>query len=193
MRRSIINSRGLVAVVGLFWATQGRAQQTTIPSDTSITLERTACFGACPVYTVSIDATGNVVFEGAKYVRVQGRQTDRIPESRVAAILEHADRLGFFDLEDEYRVIRNQDGSTSTVTDLPTAIVGIVRGGRSKRVLDYFGAPKALKDLEREIDEAAQTKRWTAPWGDPGVIRNPEDQERVNRRGLTSAVITLRR
>jgi len=59
--------------------------------------------------------------------------------------------------------------------------------------LDYFGAPKALKDLEREIDEAAQTKRWTAPWGDPGVIRNPEDQERVNRLGLTSAVITLRR
>ena len=157
----------LLVIASLVSFSNVSAQSPAVPGDAVITLERTACFGACPVYTVHIDAHGNVVFDGARYVRVPGRQTDRIPEARVAAILESADRIGFFDLEDEYRVIRNPDGSTMTMTDLPTAIVTIVRGGRTKRVVDYVGAPRSLKELEREIDDAAQTKRWTTP--SPGV------------------------
>ena len=125
-----------------------------------IKLERTACFGECPVYTVTIDARGNVDYNGARSVRVEGRQTDRIPIARVAAILETADRIGFFGLRDQYRVVQNPDGSSTVVTDLPDRFVTITRAGRSKRVEDYFGAPEALKQLERQIDEAAGTKRW---------------------------------
>ena len=42
----------------------------------------------------------------------------------------------------------------------PAAFVTITRAGRSKRIEDYFGAPDGLKQLERQIDEAARTKRW---------------------------------
>src|SRR5688572_14545697 len=82
-----------------------------VPDDFVIKLERTSCFGECPVYSVSIDARGNVAYEGTKFVRVEGRQTDRIQVSRVAALLETAERIGFFDLRDQYRYIRNPDGT----------------------------------------------------------------------------------
>jgi hypothetical protein len=138
------------------------AQKIPIPEDATITLERTACFGDCPVYTVSIDARGNVVYNGTEFVRVKGRHTSRIAVARVAEILEQADRIGFFDLNDQYVEIRHPDGSISTVTDLPTTIVTIARGGRTKRVEDYVGAPEGLAALERLIDEVANTKQWVA-------------------------------
>ena len=137
------------------------AGTTAIPGDPVIKLERTACLGECPVYTVTIDARGNVIYEGARFVRVEGRQTDRIPLSRVISILETAERIGFFQLRDEYRVVQNPDGGSTIVTDLPAVFVTITRAGRSKRIEDYFGAPGALKQLERQIDEAAGTRRWT--------------------------------
>lgn len=161
MRPSRITPGG-VALLAVAASIDGgvRAQTPSVPNDVVIKLERTSCFGECPVYSVTIDGRGNVVYDGTRFVRVEGRQTARILISRVAAILETVDHIGFFDLRDQYRVIRNPDGTETTVTDLPTTFVTITREGRSKRVEDYIGAPEELKQLERQIDDAARTKRW---------------------------------
>lgn len=151
--------RRLLIAVGLATMPALAAGQ-KVPDDFVIKLERTVCGGECPAYWVSIDARGNVTYEGAEFVRVVGRQTDRIPESRAAAVLAIAERIGFFGLRDQYRTISNPDGTETIVTDLPTAFVTITRSGQSKRVEDYFGAPQALKELEQQIDDAARTKRW---------------------------------
>jgi hypothetical protein len=153
------------AAVGIAFAissasSESQGQPDSVPDDVVIKLERTRCFGACPVYTVSIDAKGNVVYEGIRFVQVQGRVTDRIPVSRVAALLATADRIGFFELGDQYRTKKNPDGSETIVTDLPTTFVTITSGGRTKRIEDYYGGPDSLKELERQIDDAAGTKRW---------------------------------
>lgn len=126
-------------------------QSPAVPDDLVIKLERTACFGTCPVYTVTIDARGNVTYDGTSFVRVQGRQTDRIPVASVGKILETAARIGFFGLKDEYSAL---------VSDLPSTFITITRDGRTKRIEDYFGAPDGLKELERQIDDAARTNRW---------------------------------
>jgi len=141
----------------------GTAIQTPPPAgDTMVTLERTACLGTCPVYTVSIDALGNVVYEGKRHVRVTGRQTARISPSRIADILERAERLRFFDLENQYLEADYPDGSKGTVTDLPTTIITLTHAGRSKRIVDYYGAPAGLTDLERLVDEVAGTRQWVS-------------------------------
>ena len=93
-------------------------------------------------------------------MRVEGRQKDRIELSRVAALFETAERIGFFGLRDQYRFILNPDGTETIITDLPTAFVTITRGRQSKRVEDYVGAPQGLKELEQQIDDTARTKRW---------------------------------
>jgi hypothetical protein len=134
-----------------------------VPEDFVIKLERTTCFGACPAYSVAMDAKGNVTYDGKKFVRVVGTQTTRVSVDQVAALADAVKRIRFFDLNDSYRTVRNADGSEMIVTDLPTTIVTVTSDGRSKQVVDYFGAPDSLKALEKQIDETAGTKRWVTP------------------------------
>jgi hypothetical protein len=117
-----------------------------------ITLKATTCFGECPDYTVSIDGSGSVTYEGRQFVRVAGKQTARIDRTAVQALLEEFQRIGFFSLKDNYH--------PGNVFDLPTTYVTVTLGDRSKTVDDYFGAPKSLHDLERHIQEAAGVQRW---------------------------------
>ena len=142
------------------FATGAAAQGVDVPPDALIQLQRTSCDGTCPIYTVTIDAHGSVTYEGERFVRVVGRQTAHIDQSLVAKLLSSAERIRFFELRDAYRSIENPDGTIQSVTDLPTTIVAVTVNGRTKRVADYFGAPDILAPFEREIDEAAGTKRW---------------------------------
>jgi hypothetical protein len=116
-----------------------------------ITLRRTICFGECPDYTVSIDGDGNVTYEGRRFVRVTGKQVARIDRTAVQTLLDEFERIEFFSLKDKY---------TAQITDLATTYVTLVLGDRSKTVEDYHGAPAALRDLERRIDEATGVQRW---------------------------------
>jgi len=155
MTRTVPHRLAIFAAFSIWMAAAAaRAQdQAAVPENALITLERTACFGECPVYRVSIDSLGHVEFTGERFVRVTGQQTARIPPERVGAILQTARRIGFFALRDHY---------TDTITDMPTTFVTVRVGGRSKRVEDYFGAPAGLKELEKQIDEEARTRRWIA-------------------------------
>ena len=40
--------------------------------DVIITLERTECFGTCPVYRLTVHGDGRVVYEGIRFVEVEG-------------------------------------------------------------------------------------------------------------------------
>jgi hypothetical protein len=147
-------------VLGIGLAGAAAAQQPEVPSDAIIRLQRTSCFGLCPIYAVTIDARGTVIYEGERYVRVVGTRTARIPPSLVARLLAHAERIRFFELRDTYRTIENPDGTVTSVTDLPTTFVTVTVNDRTKRVEDYLAAPDALRQFELEIDEAAGSKRW---------------------------------
>ena len=136
------------------------AQPIEIPPDATIQLQRTQCYGSCPVYSITIDARGTVTYEGERFVRVVGRQTARVPRSSVADLLATAHRIQFFYLRDAYRGVEMPSGSVATASDLPTKIVTITANGRTKRVQDDLGAPDNLASFERQIDDAAGTKRW---------------------------------
>lgn len=119
----------------------------------TITLERTPCFGTCPAYTVRIMSDGRVEYEGRRFVRVVGKATATIPLESVQELVRQFDRIGYFELKDKY---------TAMITDLPTTTTSIRKGARFKQIVDYYGAPPALKDLERRIDEAAGSVRWVS-------------------------------
>jgi len=138
------------------------AQEVQVPDDFLITLERTwlHCGGQCPAYTVSIDAQGNVRYDGKMYVRVVGTASDRIPASRVRALAASIDQIGFFTLRDRYTEFRNPDGTRSLVDHYQQTFVAVRRNGESKRIEASQGVPPGLTELVRQIDEAARTQRW---------------------------------
>lgn len=128
-----------------------------------ITLERTACFGACPVYTVSIDGDGAVIYTGRRFVGVTGERHGQASRADVQALLQAFDAARFESLNDAYR---------AHVTDLPSQIITLTRNGHTKRVLDYAGPsagmPAAVRELELQIDRVANTAQW---------VRRPQSGE----------------
>lgn len=128
----------------------------------TITLQRTGCFGSCPIYKVSISSDGSVVYVGKEYVRVKGIQRGKIEPDAAKNLLQDFLDADYFKLEDNYSYITNADGSTTMVTDLPTARTSLTVGARQKTVSDYIGAPKKLKELEEKIDSVSGIKRWVA-------------------------------
>ena len=128
----------------------------------AITLERTACFGSCPVYTISVTPSGQVTFEGRAHVRQLGTATGQIPKQRVDALLVELERAGYFDFASRYAASAPACGRY--VTDLPSAISSATLGGRTKRIEHDHGcgsAPGALLVLEHRIDEVLGSGRWT--------------------------------
>jgi uncharacterized protein DUF6438 len=129
------------------------------PEITRIVLERTACFGACPVYRLTVDRSRKVVFEGKAHVWEVGRQTGRVSKEGFRQLVSKIEEINFFSLKDRYDG-KNADGSGSTVTDLPTRKTSVTRGNVTKTVENYFRGPKGLKELEDLIDEVTNSTEW---------------------------------
>jgi hypothetical protein len=134
---------------------------TTVAQPPAISLERTPCFGGCPVYTISVSSSGQVTFEGKAHVRELGTHTAEIPGQQVDALLMELKRAGYFNFASRYAVSEAACGRY--VTDLPSAISTATLKGRTKRIEHDYGcgaAPGALMVLEQRIDEVLGTERW---------------------------------
>jgi membrane dipeptidase len=127
------------------------SQSAPVQGPIAITLERSPCFGFCPVYSVTLRDDGSVSYEGKQHVKVTGTQTWKIDPAAVRALAQEMRDEGFFELQDEYR---------SMVTDHPTVFTTLTIGGRTKKVLDYVAGPQKLKDFEAKIDEIAGTQKY---------------------------------
>jgi len=116
-----------------------------------ITLERTACFGTCPIYVVTMTDDGSVTYVGRGFVHVTGTARWRIDPLAVRALAAEIDKAGFFEMKDEY---------TALITDHPTTYTDVTIGTRHKRIRDYFGAPPALREIEARIDDVSGATRY---------------------------------
>ncbi|WP_223072863.1 DUF6438 domain-containing protein [Erythrobacter sp. SCSIO 43205] len=146
-----------------------------------ISLQRTACFGSCPDYKVTIYGSGRVLFQSTPHlepddvanvhrafstqsgVRVPGTHETTIEPQVIDQLVAQFEATRFFSLRDEYR---------AEITDNPTYVVTIDTGNGKKSVVDYVGReagmPEAVKALQDAIDAAAGTDRWIE--GTPPVV-----------------------
>ena len=62
-----------------------------------VLLERTACFGTCPVYSVEISRTGFITFTGKAHVLTMNA-TKKVNPRLFRSVVAHLDSAGFFQL-----------------------------------------------------------------------------------------------
>lgn len=114
-------------------------------------LERTPCFGQCKAFRINVYRSGYATFDGRTHVELEGMHHARIGADTLEIIMKEAESLGFFQLQDKY---------DSEVTDLPSAILRVVGGGRDKRVVGRVGTPANFKALF----EKAEALLFPVPW-----------------------------
>jgi hypothetical protein len=108
-----------------------------------ISLQRTACFGTCPIYKIEIFADGSGIYTGTRFVENIGVTKFNLSETQLNLILTQAEAIGFTNMKGEY---------SEPISDLPTTFIQI----KDKKIRDYTGAPKTLKNLEKLIDQMYQ-------------------------------------
>ena len=108
-----------------------------------ISLQRTACFGTCPIYKIEIFSDGSGIYTGTRFVKNIGATKFSLSKPQLNLILTQAKAIDFINMKEEY---------SEPISDLPTTFIQI----KDKKIRDYTGAPKTLKNLENLIDQLYQ-------------------------------------
>ena len=137
-------------------------QSQEIPDDLVITLERTACYGTCPGYKLTVKANGSVVFEGKQFTETKGKAEGEIDKAKVLQLIKEFKDTGYLKLDGKY--------DCHQWTDNPSAKTSIQIDGTKKSIDHYHGCRDGdegfvkelaqLTRLENKIDEIVGSKRW---------------------------------
>ena len=143
-------------IEAIWFASQGKQNQQLAPAQegTVVTLVRHTCFGTCPAYKVSVNASGRVEFHGEA----------NVCEVRPAPIFVDASAVA--QLVDGLTAVRFESMPSYThedVTDASSATITLRRHNTVHVVEHYHGdkaAPRLLNLIEDRIDEVSKSSRW---------------------------------
>lgn len=121
----------------------GRGPQPIPVESDSITYETGPCFGACPVYSVTVRPDGSGVFDGKRFTAVSGERRFTLTPAQYAAF---AARLAPYRPETgNVRYAQGEPLCQRAATDMPSVDIRWTRAiGDSQSLHFYFGC-----DLEK--------------------------------------------
>jgi hypothetical protein len=118
-------------------------------------IERRACYGACPIYSLTVYRDGEVEYFGEQFVIVHGNQRAHVGPATIELIDRAFARANYFALAETY--------TTTNMTDMPYVLTTYSDGRRTKSIEHYIGdrsAPPALEAVEDRLDALLHVERW---------------------------------
>ena len=124
-----------------------------------IKLQRTMCYGTCPVYSVTVDNEGNVNYHGEMFVYKSGEQHWKISKKKVEQLNDLIEDFGFksfiYEPGEEF------------ITDQPSCITTVkYSNGKTKEIDHYYGhilMDDSLAIFEKKRDRIIRTKKHVNP------------------------------
>lgn len=124
-----------------------------------IRIERTMCYGNCPVYSVTVDKEGNVIFNGEMFVYKSGQHHWKISKKKVEQLNDLIDSFDF-------KSFKYEPGS-GFITDQPSCITTVkYPDGEIKEIDHYYGhimIDDSLTAFEKKIERIIGTKKYVNP------------------------------
>ena len=117
-------------------------------------LEKTGCYGNCPVFEAQVFSDGAATYFGQKHAPRTGRFTAKVRPALAMELVKRAEVAGFFGLETLYPT------SGRRVADFPTTIIYVRDGQKERRIEDNFDAPLHLQEFERYFSEWLEKLAW---------------------------------
>ena len=105
-------------------------------------IDRTPCFGKCPVFTIELFDDGTVKYTGVAFVDKQGSFTAQASTEFIKQIQSKALSIKYLSFENKYPI------APVVIADLPITTTFIRIGTKDKQISDNFDAPRDLIDFE---------------------------------------------
>ncbi|MEZ4799900.1 MAG: DUF6438 domain-containing protein [Flavobacteriales bacterium] len=115
-------------------------------------MKRTACFGTCPIYNVTIMDNGEVYYEGKNFVEKIGNYHTTLDNANLQKIRDKIVAINYFSLQDEY---------DSPITDIPSVYTTVNYGGQTKTIHDRHKGPRELDELYALVDDILNACNWS--------------------------------
>ncbi len=142
---------GLVAAVLIAGCAPVEAGGSSGADNSSISFETGACFGTCPVFSFTIDADGNGVFNGKRFVEKEGEHRFRASPAELAAFRA---RLARFRPDGEVRYDW-ENCSGPVMSDMPSLSIQWRDADGEDSLFWYQGCrEKKLSDAKPDLASA---------------------------------------
>lgn len=109
-----------------------------------IKMERTACFGTCPIYSFSFSDKPYMDYNGIRFVEVLGEARSEVTPTDVAAIKKRLEQIDWEQLAENY---------PCTESDLPSVILTIQTKNFKKKIEVACNGPQNLNELILWLDD----------------------------------------
>ena len=137
------------AIVWLFFAAFVLSQEGANPA--IIRIERTRCYGPCPIYSAVIYKDGKVEYHGVEFVRVKGTCVSHVSTNDLRSILREVSSEKFLALRSSY-------GPAGT--DAPSTSLTVNVSGRTKVVTDYTAEQQVVQRAADVIELNTAIHKW---------------------------------
>lgn len=114
-------------------------------------LERTPCYGQCPMYKFKIYNSGYAQYEGKRFVEKLGTYETRLSAAVLNEIKAKVKEINYFGFKDQY---------PKTASDFPSVKTAIIIDGKRKEIMNGTGAPSALREFEKYLDSLKDGAEW---------------------------------
>lgn len=114
-----------------------------------IAMERTACFGTCPVYRIEVNKDGSLIYIGRHYVDHEGTYRNKVSTSKVDELFKQFR---------EYRIDTCSEEYNSLIQDVPGVYYYITyeNSNDQQEIRNAHFGPEFLKRLSFEVDSFAK-------------------------------------
>lgn len=119
-------------------------------------INRTPCYGKCPVFTIELFDNGVVKYNGVAFVDKKGIFTAKVTPAFIANIQSKALSIKYLSLENKYPI------APVVIADLPTTTTFIRIGEEGKQITNNFDAPRDLIDFENWLEHEFEKLDWQA-------------------------------
>lgn len=117
-----------------------------------IGVQKTACFGACPVYTMDIMSNCKVILRAEKFLEMgSGEFKSKLSRDQYEELIQAFRQIDFFELNEVY---------SSNVSDLPTTYFYFKDKSEAKVIEVYGDWPDALTKLDQKLSILIDDLNW---------------------------------
>jgi hypothetical protein len=132
-------------------------------SEPSITIKHGACYGSCPIYTMTLFPDGAYFWVGEMYVGKEGFHRGKLTPQAFERAMQVLSDAHYLEFKNEYS--EEKDGCKEVWTDNPTIVIHVQLASSTKEISHNYGCrgfnkEKELKKLEAQLGEILETKKY---------------------------------